>query len=71
MTVAASPLSLVPTGVSQLMRPQALGPVVRATAMLYFHLCASCTVQHHEAAVSAFWQPPVRLVFYASLLQPR
>lgn len=27
------------TGVSQLMRPQALGPVVRAITMLYFHLC--------------------------------
>lgn len=66
MTVGSSPLSLVPTGVSQLMRPQAL--VVRATAMLYFHLRAGCAVRHYEAAVSAFWQPPARpptLVFYS------
>ncbi|KAM9699012.1 uncharacterized protein ACBT57_024775 [Dama dama] len=55
-------------GVSQLMKPQALGPVVRATAMFYFHLCPSCTIRHYEAAVAAFWQPPVRpptLVFYS------
>lgn len=68
MTMGTSPLSLVPTGVSQLMRPQALGPVVRATAMLYFHLRAGCTLRHYEAAVSAFWQPPARpptLVFYS------
>ncbi|KAF4020282.1 hypothetical protein G4228_011867, partial [Cervus hanglu yarkandensis] len=55
-------------GVSQLMKLQALGPVVRATAMFYFHLCPSCTIRHYEAAVAAFWQPPVRpptLVFYS------
>lgn len=55
MTMGTGPLSLVPTGVSQLMRPHALGPVVRATAMR-----AGCTVRHYEAAVSAFWQPPAR-----------
>lgn len=50
------------------MRPQALGPVVRATALLYFHLCQPCTIRHYEAAVSAFWQLPVRpptLVFHS------
>ncbi|XP_031311174.2 transmembrane protein 53-A isoform X2 [Camelus dromedarius] len=55
-------------GVSQLIRPQALGPVVKATAMLYFHMCPGCTVRHYEAAVGAFWQPPVKsptLVFYS------
>ncbi|XP_037368703.1 uncharacterized protein LOC119246446 isoform X1 [Talpa occidentalis] len=55
-------------GVSQLMRPQALGPVIRATAMLYFHLCPRCTVQHYEAALDTFWRPPVKpptLVFYS------
>ncbi|XP_054985208.1 uncharacterized protein LOC129402485 [Sorex araneus] len=55
-------------GVSQLIRPQALGPVIKATATLYFHLCPGCTVRHYEAAVGAFQQPPVRpptLVFYS------
>ncbi|XP_062954964.1 uncharacterized protein LOC134379757 [Cynocephalus volans] len=55
-------------GVSQLMRPQVLSPVVRAMAMLYFHLCPGCTVGQYEAAVDVFWQPPVRpptLVFYS------
>lgn len=55
-------------GVSQLIRPQALGPVIKATALLYFHLCPGCTVRHYEAAVDAFQQPPVRpptLVFYS------
>ena len=68
MTTGADPLLLEPTGVSQLMKLQALGPVVRATAMFYFHLCPSCTIRHYEAAVGAFRQPPVRpptLVFYS------
>ena len=68
MTTGANPLLLESTGVSQLMKPQALGPVVRATAMLYFRLCPSCTIRRYEAAAAAFWQPPVRpptLVFYS------
>lgn len=68
MTTGADPLLLEPTGVSQLMKLQALGPVVRATAMFYFHLCPSCTIRRYEAAVGAFRQPPVRpptLVFYS------
>ncbi|XP_016045126.2 transmembrane protein 53-B-like [Erinaceus europaeus] len=55
-------------GVSQLMNPQALGPLVKATALLYFRLCPGCTVRHYDAAVDAFWEPPVRpptLVFYS------
>ena len=68
MTTGANLLLLEPTGVSQLMKPQALGTVVRATAMFYFHLCPSCTIRHYEAAVGAFQQPPVRpptLVYYS------
>lgn len=55
-------------GVSQLIRPQALGPIIKTTASLYFHLCPGCTVRHYEEAVGAFQQPPVRaptLVFYS------
>ncbi|XP_012861396.1 transmembrane protein 53-A-like [Echinops telfairi] len=55
-------------GVSQLMGPRALSSAVRATALLYFRLCPGCTVRQYEAALGAFWQPPVRpptLVFYS------
>ncbi|XP_049631291.1 transmembrane protein 53-A-like isoform X2 [Suncus etruscus] len=55
-------------GVSQLIRPQALGPVIKATATLYFYLFPGCTVRHYEAALDAFHRPPVQpptLIFYS------
>lgn len=49
--MTARPLLLEPTGVSQLMKLQALGPVVRATALLF--PVSVFAIRHYEAAVGA------------------